>query len=388
MTLEVSKKSNISALWSKINKSSSILSKSPDLLYRTGRRFIGYDNINSLYYVVPATNWVTDWVGRYITTAVSQQFDLHAQVTSSPHLLIDHILHYGEAGAFLASIGTRRNRENALIATIFHGNYTAEFPQLTHNTKQFVENTPHLTKVITACRLMENRLIKWGVPSEKIACIPLGIDLEKFHPATTQQRIICRQQSGVPDDAFCIGSFQKDGDGWSEGLSPKLVKGPDIFLRVVKNLHKQYTNLFVLLTAPARGYVKQGLTRMGVPFSHTVLSDFQAVAKMYHCLDAYLITSREEGGPKAVLESLASGTPLVSTRVGMSPDVIKHGINGLLTEIEDVAELTEAVSQLIEDKVLRQRLAAKGLEDIQAYGWQNIAARYYQEVYKPILAAS
>ena len=53
----------------------------------------------------------------------------------------------------------------------------------------------------------------------------------------------------------------------------------------------------------------------------------------------YLITSREEGGPRAVLESMATGVPIVSTSVGQAVDLIKHKHNGYLVDIEDSENL-------------------------------------------------
>jgi glycosyltransferase involved in cell wall biosynthesis len=341
----------------------------------------------ALYYVVPDANWVTDWVGRYVVTAVSNQFGWPAKVTSVPHLLVNHIIHYGETGAFLASLGSRHNRENTLIATMFHGNLSPEFPQLAQNTEKFLANTSQLTRVVTACHIMENRLLDWGVPAEKVVRLPLGVDLDKFHPVDERQRRVYRQKMGIPQDAFCIGSFQKDGVGWGQGLTPKTVKGPDVFLEVVAHVSQRQKNIFVLLTGPARGYVKHELDRLGISYQHHEFENYHDVVTMYHCLDAYLITSREEGGPKAILESLACGVPLVSTRVGMALDVIEHGVNGLMVDVEDVAGLVEAVSHLMEHRELGQRLAKKGLADIQAYDWQHIAARYYTELYEPVLAS-
>ena len=60
-------------------------------------------------------------------------------------------------------------------------------------------------------------------------------------------------------------------------------------------------------------------------------------------MDAYLITSREEGGPKAVLESMGSGVRLISTPVGQGQDLIQTGVNGWLARSlnpEELAELT------------------------------------------------
>jgi len=354
------------------------------MLYRLGRKRLGLSSPPELYYVVPAANWVTDWVGAYITSGITAQFNWQARVTSTPQFLIDHIIHYGELGAFLSSLGSRRNTRNTIVTTIFHGNRTAQFPALTQSVDRLIENIGVAARIVTACRIMEKRLVAWGVPPEKVVRIPLGVDLNLFKPPSQQQRLACRRKLGIPDDVFCIGSFQKDGNGWGEGLTPKLVKGPDVFLRVVERLHKQY-KLFILLTGPARGYVKKGLESLGVPYRHEILSDYQEVAEFYHCLDLYLVASREEGGPKAILESLASGVPLVSTRVGLAPDVIQQGENGFLADSEDVAGLVEYVAQLIEQPELRRQLTQNGLNTIADYGWQQIAARYYRELYQPLL---
>ena len=58
-------------------------------------------------------------------------------------------------------------------------------------------------------------------------------------------------------------------------------------------------------------------------------------------MDLYLITSREEGGPKGLIESMAAGVPVVSTRVGMAPALIKDGINGAIAAVDDIEGLIE-----------------------------------------------
>lgn len=97
------------------------------------------------------------------------------------------------------------------------------------------------------------------------------------------------------------------------------------------------------------------------------------------------MTSREEGGPQAVLEALASGVPLVSTRVGLAPDVITDGVNGLLAQVEDVETLAALAGRMIDQPELAAKLTASGLETVKVYDWPLIAARYLEEVYSPLL---
>ncbi len=340
-----------------------------------------------LYYTVPGRDqaWVLDWVGRYIVQGINQQFDLKAHLTSSPRWLVDHILHYGSLWEFLYNLDFAHNACNQLIVTIFHGDRLEDSsPELQRGVNRFLENLDDVEKVVTASRIMEQRLIEWHVPETKIVRIPLGVDLQMFQPGTSQTRQALREKFGIPEDAFCIGSFHKDGVGFGEGLEPKLIKGPDVFVEVIERLSKQH-KLHVFLTAPARGYVKRGLEKIGVPYTHVMLDDFREVATYYDLLDLYLVSSREEGGPKGVLEALASGVPLVSTKVGLAPDVIEDGYNGLLADVENVDALAQAVSRVIEEPGLARNLAKNGLQTIQDYGWPMIAAQYYHQVYHPVL---
>ena len=132
-----------------------------------------------------------------------------------------------------------------------------------------------------------------------------------------------------------VGSFQKDGVGWGDGQEPKLIKGPDVFLEAMELLRIRVPELFVLLSGPARGYVKTGLDRLGVPFKHLYVDSYPEVGQLFQALDAYIVSSRQEGGPKAVLESMASGVPLVTTRVGQAMDLVHHDVNGWMVESED-----------------------------------------------------
>jgi glycosyltransferase involved in cell wall biosynthesis len=132
-----------------------------------------------------------------------------------------------------------------------------------------------------------------------------------------------------------MGSFQKDGVGWGEGLEPKLIKGPDVLLAVAERVARQVPELHVLLTGPARGYVRAGLERLGIPYRHAFLPDVDALAEVYPGIDVCLVASRDEGGPRAVLESMATHVPLVTTRVGQAADLVRHGENGWMVEPED-----------------------------------------------------
>lgn len=342
---------------------------------------------SGIYYLTPRANWSIDWDGRYITRTVSRQYGVRARLTFTARGLRDQLLHYGSLGGFVGSLHQDWNARNRVVMTIFHGDRTPDEPELMAQVDALLDHTHVPERIITACSIMEQRLHAWGVPSAKIVRIPLGVDVNLFSPAAPNQRRSLRQRLGIPEDAICIGSFQKDGVGWGAGEMPKLIKGPDLFLKVVAQLRARYP-LFVLLTGPARGYVTAGLDAMGVPYRHDMLDNFLDIVDYYRCLDLYLVTSREEGGPKAVLECLATGVPLVSTRVGMAPDVIDSGVNGLLADVEDVPALVAAAQQMLDDAALRKQCVQNGLQTVQSYDWPAIARRYWEQVYAPLMADS
>jgi glycosyltransferase involved in cell wall biosynthesis len=199
-------------------------------------------------------------------------------------------------------------------------------------------------RVQVSCRSMEELALETGIDAAKVFRIPIGVDVELFALRTAPDSIAAREELRLPETAFVVGSFQKDGVGWGDGLEPKTIKGPDVLLDVVARVRTVVPELFVLLTGPARGYVRRGLERLGVAYRDLGVIDPPGIARAYAALDVYLVTSREEGGPKAVLESMASGVPLVTTRVGQAADIVRDAENGRILDVGDVEGLADAVA--------------------------------------------
>jgi glycosyltransferase involved in cell wall biosynthesis len=193
---------------------------------------------------------------------------------------------------------------------------------------------------------MRDVTLNTGIDPAKVFTIPIGINLDYFPQQTVEAKKHTREKLGIPQTAFVVGSFQKDGIGWGDGLEPKLIKGPDVFLEIIRRLKDSIPELFVLLTGPARGYVKNGLEEMGVPYRHTYYKHYPEVAEMFAALDLYIVASRQEGGPKAILESMASGVPLVTTRVGQAMDIVRHGVNAWMTDVENAEALATFALQV------------------------------------------
>lgn len=374
------------ALFKQSNKVKNLIQYLPRDIWRFGSHILNIPNHKGLAYFTPNANWATDWVGRYVVEQ-ARLAGLNAFTTSTPQLLSDYLLHYADLGSFLANIDKPHNRRNKIVATIFHGYLDGDNKQLIVKVEKFIRMSNKLEAVVTASRIMQSRLTDWLPAQMPVYCLPIGVDGSKFQPASPLEKSKLRSDMNIPLDAFCIGSFQKDGEGWGAGNQPKLIKGPDVFLDTVAQLHSIVPNLFVILTAPARGYVINGLKKCGIPYIHHILDNYFDVARYYQLLDCYLVASREEGGPKAILESMASGVPLVSTCVGMAPDIICDGINGRLCEVEDVPGLVAAIEQVVSQPNVVRQMVKSGLNTSKKYDWTLIGQEYIKQVYAPLLSS-
>ena len=217
---------------------------------------------------------------------------------------------------------------------------------------------------------MHELVLSAGVDPGRVFRIPIGIDIENFALVDTYRRAEARRALDLGESAFVVGSFQKDGVGWGEGLEPKLVKGPDVLVAALEAVRARAPELVVLLTGPARGYVRRELDRLGVPFRHVLARTRGELARAYHALDAYVVASRQEGGPKGVLEAMAAGVPLVTTRVGQASDLVEQGRNGFLVDVEDAEEIADAVLRLRDDRAVAGAMTAEARATAERFAYE------------------
>ncbi|MGH3130946.1 MAG: glycosyltransferase, partial [Gaiellaceae bacterium] len=86
----------------------------------------------------------------------------------------------------------------------------------------------------------------------------------------------------------------------------------------------------------------------------------EEVAPWYAALDAMILPSGNEGTPVSAIEALAVGRPVVATRVGGVPDVVREGEDGFLVEVGDVEGMAERLARLAADPALRERMGRAG----------------------------
>ena len=342
------------------------------------------DSSLPIKFVSEEANWAIKTVGENIKKEIDLIKPNQFEITTNPSKTIKKIVHFGSQYMWL-NWGQHMSKNNLFISTFFHGKHS-DGTEVKKHIEQFLQSVPRLSKVITASSLVEKRLISWGVPNEKVVKIPLGVNTAKFTTTNELQKSRIRESLKIPSQAILIGSFQKDGIGWGEGLEPKMIKGPDLFVKTLKILSKKNLPVYALLTGPSRGYVKKELKKNNIPFYHSFVSHPDELIPLYQALDLYLITSREEGGPMGLLESMSCGIPVVSTKVGMADDVIKDNINGAISNKIDAFELANKVEFIISDILKDKQNSQKLIRDqILIFDWKKIAKQHWEKIYKGLL---
>ncbi len=109
------------------------------------------------------------------------------------------------------------------------------------------------------------------------------------------------------------------------------------------------------------------------------------LAQGYHRANVFLFPSRHEGMPNAVLEAMASGLPVVATRIAGSEELVLDGETGVLVTPEDVNALRDGLRRLLTDAQMRERMGhASRLRVEREYSWESVARQYSEYLEKII----
>lgn len=150
----------------------------------------------------------------------------------------------------------------------------------------------------------------------------------------------------------------------------------DTALRAFEIVHRRFpqARMTVAGTGPESERLQALAASLGiadcVTFAGRVERDDMA-ALLAQC-DLMINPSRVDNMPNSILEALACGTPVVSTRVGGVPFMVEDGIDALLVPAGEPSAMAEAVQRLIDQPALRASIAAAGLKAVRRYTWERV----------------
>jgi len=111
------------------------------------------------------------------------------------------------------------------------------------------------------------------------------------------------------------------------------------------------------------------------------------VAQIMSAADGYVMSSAWEGMPMVLLEAAAAGLPIVATRVGGNPEVVRDGESGFVVPPRDHEALGRAMLQLMElSETQRRSMGDRGREVIRAHYGLNRVVERWEELYRDVLA--
>ena len=204
--------------------------------------------------------------------------------------------------------------------------------------------------VLVNAEAIRERLIGEGYDPGKIAVIRNGITLSRF--AGEQRGAALRQELGLPLSAPLIIVFSRLNQ----------LKGIQYFLDAAITLAEKFPDARFLVVGDGanRKELEEQGRRLGLG-QRAVFTGFRGdIPELLSEAAVSVLPSLSEGLSNSLLESMAAGVPVVAARVGGNPEVIEHGVTGLLVPPRDAAALAAATGRLLEDKDLAKSFGEAG----------------------------
>jgi glycosyltransferase involved in cell wall biosynthesis len=174
--------------------------------------------------------------------------------------------------------------------------------------------------------------------------------------------------------------------GWIGRLSTE--KGPDIALEAFARLERPNTRLVMIGGGPDESSLRRHAEVLGVADRVLWRGVIPDAGRLLPAFDAFLLSSRTEGTPVALLEAMAAGVPIVATRVGGVPDTVDAS-SALLVDSGASAQMATALGEIFDAPDLARRRAQRARsrldEHFNVQGWLSRYESIYRQVMKPQL---
>lgn len=220
-------------------------------------------------------------------------------------------------------------------------------------------------KVVTYSEFMRTNIVNWyGVNRDKIAVIPNGVDLRKFSQITGELSL-----EGDPSVLY-LGGITK-------------FKSVDLLIEAISRLQPELPKIKLHLAGPIYGGLDktalEQLAKTKEVENHVVFHGDIApemTPQYYKAAEICVFPSRRDSAGITLLEAMASGTPVIASNRGGTPEIVTQGENAIFFEPEDPDSLPKAILTLHQDSVLRKTLSNNALKTAAKYSWENIAEKY------------
>jgi len=211
-----------------------------------------------------------------------------------------------------------------------------------------------LAKKIIVISSATMKRLSWTRQKQKIRLIPNGVDIELFHPINKKHRSEISAELGVDPKYPIVSTICQ--------LTHQ--KHVDVFIKAVSHISPiQPHTQFIICgreVSASEGYKKmlENLAkRLGVK-NKLVFTGFRSdIHKIFGATDIFVLSSVNEGFGRVIIEAMATELPVIATRSGGVPDIIKHGQTGYMFEPGDYISLGELIIHLLENKECAENIS-------------------------------
>ena len=231
-------------------------------------------------------------------------------------------------------------------------------------------------KIIAVSEQVKTDLVaRQYVNQRKTSVILNGVALERF--AHGMPKAEAKTRLGIDEASFVVGTITR--------FYP--VKNIEMQLEMAAALSPRIPGFRHLIAAPmANEYGRQiadEVARRGLGASVQLLGFRKDIPELLRAMDVFLLTSFSEGTSLALLEAMASGCAVVATRVGGNVSLVRHGVNGLLFDVNELPELLSHMQFLHENPVIRDTLGNAAQTEAQRFSLSSMIEGYFK-VYSQI----
>jgi glycosyltransferase involved in cell wall biosynthesis len=215
-------------------------------------------------------------------------------------------------------------------------------------------------RVVAVCESL-GRLTAETAPGLRYTVVPNGVDLDLFHPGEPSRAL-----DGTPIRCLAVARLVER-------------KGLGELIRAFALLERGRFQLEIVGKGPDEQVLRDLAARLGVGgeirFAGSL--DRAGVARRYREADLFTLPSSAEAFGNVFAEALASGLPIVGSNVGGIPELVEHGVNGLLVTPGSPGTLAQAIRYLADDPELRQEMRLRNRAKAETtLEWSQVTRRY------------
>lgn len=239
------------------------------------------------------------------------------------------------------------------------------FPDYLLPRKMIVWAANNAGAIITVCQSLKDRLIDLGVSEQKITVLTNGVDTELFQPGNKQA--LRKQHQIIQPTLLFVGN-----------LIP--LKGVDLIIQALTTL-PNYA-LIIIGEGPEKVNLEQLATTLQVMNRITFIKNISQaqLVDYYTMADILLLPSSREGCPNVLLEALSCGTPVITTAVGGTPDIVSDPVAGVLIEQRNSDTLVSAIQYLFSNMADTQTIR----DYAQRFSWAPIV-KHQIDIYQSVI---